>query len=75
MKPVRLEVWSDYLCPWCYNAAHRLEQLDAEYASDLELEWKSYLLRPTPGERDLHEFVRYTQSWLRPASAWTLSSF
>ncbi|MDJ0788848.1 MAG: DsbA family protein [Myxococcota bacterium] len=68
MRPVRLEVWSDYLCPWCYNAAHRLERLDEEYGSDLELEWKSYLLRPRPEERDLHKFVRYTQSWLRPAS-------
>jgi predicted DsbA family dithiol-disulfide isomerase len=68
MRPVRLEVWSDYLCPWCYNAAHRLHRLDQEYGDDLELEWKTYLLRPRPEERELLAFVRYTQSWLRPAS-------
>ena len=26
MKPVRLVVHSDYLCPWCYNAAVRLRR-------------------------------------------------
>jgi len=69
VDPVRLLVYSDYLCPWCYNAAHRLERLQEELGPALELEWRSFLLRPRPaGERDLHKFVRYTQSWLRPAA-------
>ena len=25
--PVRLDVFSDYLCPWCYNAAVRLRDV------------------------------------------------
>ena len=25
--PVRLDVFSDYLCPWCYNAAVRLREI------------------------------------------------
>ena len=69
MDPVRLVVWSDYLCPWCYNAAHRLALLERELGEALELEWRAFLLRPQPGRsRDLVEFVRYTQSWLRPAA-------
>ena len=69
MDPVRLTVYSDYLCPWCYNAAHRLERLEEEMEGHLELAWRAYLLRPRPEPgRDLHEFVRYTQSWLRPAA-------
>ena len=69
MSAIRLEVWSDYLCPWCHLAAHRLALLEAEAEGGLELAWRSFLLRPHPrGERDLLEFVRYTQSWTRPAA-------
>jgi predicted DsbA family dithiol-disulfide isomerase len=66
---LRLEVYSDYLCPWCHLAAHRLQRLEAESDGAVELSWKSYLLRPHPEEgRDLLKFVRYTQGWLRPAA-------
>lgn len=66
---LRLEVFSDYLCPWCHLAAHRLALLESEQAGALELVWRSYLLRPRPQpSRDLLEFVRYTQGWLRPAA-------
>ena len=69
MTPLRLEVFSDFLCPWCHLAAHRLKRLETESAGAIELEWKSYLLRPRPEpERDLSKFVRYTQGWLRPAA-------
>ena len=35
----------------------------------VELEWRSFLLRPTPESRPrtLDQFKRYTQSWSRPA--------
>ena len=69
MDRVRLIVYSDYLCPWCYLAEHRLEQLKAELGDVVELEWRSFLLRPRPEPgRDLERFMRYTQSWLRPAA-------
>ena len=45
---VVLNVWSDYLCPWCNVAAVRLHGLEAEFGDSLELRWKSYLLRPQP---------------------------
>jgi predicted DsbA family dithiol-disulfide isomerase len=63
---VVLDVWSDYLCPWCNVAATRLGLLERELGGALELRWKSYLLRPLPEPgRDLEKFRRYTQSWLR----------
>ena len=46
--PARLTVWSDYLCPWCFNAAVRLEKIEEEFAGDVEIEWRTYLLRPHP---------------------------
>jgi predicted DsbA family dithiol-disulfide isomerase len=69
MERVELVVYSDYLCPWCYLAEHRLRTLQAEFGDALALSWRSFLLRPRPDEsRDLERFVRYTQSWLRPAA-------
>jgi predicted DsbA family dithiol-disulfide isomerase len=68
---LRLIVWSDYLCPWCYNASERLVRLEAELEGALELEWRAYLLRPRPrpaGEAERERFVRYTESWRRPAA-------
>ena len=68
MSRVALEVWSDYLCPWCNVAATRLRALETEFAGELALHWKSYLLRPAPEPgRDLEEFRRYTEGWKRAA--------
>ena len=73
MTPIRFVVYSDYLCPWCYNASVRLRQIEEEYAGQVELDWRSYLLRPDPrADQDpvaaLEKFRRYTESWMRPAA-------
>jgi predicted DsbA family dithiol-disulfide isomerase len=75
VEALRLVVWSDYLCPWCYNATVRLERLAEEFGASLEIEWRAYLLRPRPraaggddGDEERLRFVRYTRSWLRPAA-------
>ena len=73
--PIRLVAYSDYLCPWCYNASHRLHRL-ADERSDVEVEWRSYLLRPSAGRgRDLEKFRAYTRSWERPAEEPDAPSF
>ena len=68
MSTVRLIVYSDYLCPWCYNASVRLRRLEQEMETSLEVVWRSYLLRPEPRERDQEKFISYTKSWKRPAA-------
>ena len=73
MNPIRFVVYSDYLCPWCYNASVRLRCVEEEYAGQVELDWRSYLLRPDPRTHQdpaaaLEKFRRYTESWLRPAA-------
>lgn len=63
-------VYSDFLCPWCWNAATRLAAVEATLAGALSLEWRSYLLRPRPRERTpeaLEAFRTYTQGWRRVA--------
>lgn len=70
MNPVRFIVYSDYLCPWCFNASVRLRRLEVEYDGRVELEWRSYLLRPEPRtfadrEAALEKFRSYSRGWLR----------
>lgn len=68
MPPIRLIAYSDYLCPWCFNAAVRLHRLEEEMRGQVEVEWRSFLLRPQPrAGRSLDDFRAYTRSWLRPA--------
>jgi predicted DsbA family dithiol-disulfide isomerase len=68
-EPLRLVVWSDYLCPWCYNASVRLRRLEEEFAGRIVVEWRSFLLRPKPDpSRTLEQFRAYTRTWLRPAA-------
>lgn len=67
--PVRLVVWSDFLCPWCWVAATRLWRVVDEHDGRVELVWKSFLLRPHPDPtRTLEKFRAYTRSWARPAA-------
>jgi predicted DsbA family dithiol-disulfide isomerase len=69
VAPVNFIAYSDYLCPWCWNASRRLERLVDEYDGRVEIEWRSYLLRPQKKVgRDLERFRKYTESWMRPGA-------
>ena len=69
LPPLRFLIYSDYLCPWCYNASVRWEKLEQEFEGRIELEWRSFLLRPRPEPgRNLEKFRSYTKSWRRPAA-------
>lgn len=67
---IKLEVFSDYLCPWCHLAGRRLEIMQREFGAALQLQYKSYLLRPRPENRprDPARFAQYTQGWRRMAA-------
>jgi predicted DsbA family dithiol-disulfide isomerase len=68
-EPIRVVAYSDYLCPWCFNATVRLRRLEVELEGRIEIVWRSYLLRPEPnGARDLEKFRVYTKGWQRPAA-------
>lgn len=45
---MRIDVWSDVVCPWCYIGKRRLEKaLDAfPHADQVEVVWHSYQLDP-----------------------------
>ncbi len=46
---MKIEIWSDYVCPFCYIAKKQLEQAiqDTGLAGQVELVYKSYQLDPT----------------------------
>ncbi|MFC0679689.1 DsbA family protein [Lysobacter korlensis] len=46
--PVRIEVWSDYVCPFCVLEEPVLDQVREVYGDDVEIEWRAYELRPDP---------------------------
>lgn len=44
MSPVNIDVWSDFVCPWCFLASTSLERLKKSH--EVEVVWRSYELRP-----------------------------
>jgi predicted DsbA family dithiol-disulfide isomerase len=43
---VKIEVWSDIVCPWCYIGKRRLETALGNVEAAVEVEWKSFQLDP-----------------------------
>lgn len=44
MTGIRIDVWSDFVCPWCFLASTSLAKLKESH--DVEIVWHSYELRP-----------------------------
>lgn len=46
---VRIDVWSDVICPWCYLGARRLDRaLDqVGWRDDVEVHWRAFQLDPS----------------------------
>jgi predicted DsbA family dithiol-disulfide isomerase len=46
---VKIEIWSDVVCPWCYIGKRRFEAAVREFAhaDEVEVEWKSFELDPS----------------------------
>jgi len=49
METVKLTIYSDYVCPWCYVGQGAVQKLSQNYP--LEVTWMPFYLRPdTPPE-------------------------
>jgi predicted DsbA family dithiol-disulfide isomerase len=44
---LRIDVWSDIACPWCYVGKRRLEQALAKFPHEVEVVFRSFELDPT----------------------------
>ncbi|WP_201439805.1 MULTISPECIES: DsbA family oxidoreductase [Saccharothrix] len=61
-QSLRLDVWSDFACPWCYIGKRRLEGALArfEHADDVEVVWRSFELNariPKGTRQPDHEYL------------------
>ena len=45
---VKITVWSDYVCPFCYLEEPVLERIREEYGERVEIDWRAFELRPDP---------------------------
>lgn len=56
---MKIEIWSDYVCPFCYIGKKQLEQAiqDTGFAGQVELVYKSYQLDPnTPTDSSMSTY-------------------
>lgn len=75
--PIKIDIWSDVVCPWCYIGKRNMEKGLAEYAADddaapVEIEYHSFELSPdTPVDFDgdaadyLHRVRGYPEATVR----------
>ena len=47
-NPVRILIWSNYVCPFCYLERPVLDRIQAELGENVEIDWRSFELRPEP---------------------------
>lgn len=52
---IKIDVWSDFVCPYCFLAASSLDTLKQHY--EIDLHWHSFELRPA-GSPPMPEFYR-----------------
>ncbi len=45
---VQIEVWSDYVCPFCYLELPELKRLTEERPDAVDVTWRAFELRPEP---------------------------
>ncbi len=65
---MKVEIWSDVMCPFCYIGKRRFEQAleEFEYADELDIQWKSFQLNPdmeTDPDLNINEYLADTKGW------------
>jgi predicted DsbA family dithiol-disulfide isomerase len=65
---MKVEIWSDVMCPFCYIGKRRFEDALAHFAhkDKVEIEWKSFQLNPglvTDPEIKIDEYLADKKGW------------
>jgi protein disulfide-isomerase len=57
MNTMKVEIWSDIMCPFCYIGKRNFEQALLKFADKdkIEVEWKSFQLDPSIPDRPDHQ--------------------
>ncbi|MBP7880056.1 DsbA family oxidoreductase [Acinetobacter sp. NIPH 1852] len=63
---MRVDIWSDVVCPFCYIGKKRLEHVAAEAGIELDIHWHSYELDPdAPAKHDTSNTERLAKKYGR----------
>lgn len=66
MQPLRVDIWSDVVCPFCYIGKKRLENVANEAGIALDVHWHSYELDPNaPAKHDSSNTERLAKKYGR----------
>lgn len=70
-KTLKIEIWSDIACPFCYIGKHQLEKAieSSGHQDQVKIEWKSFQLDPSlqPEEgQSLYESLAERKGWSMP---------
>ncbi|MGN6302613.1 MAG: DsbA family oxidoreductase [Angustibacter sp.] len=56
---LKVEIWSDVVCPWCYIGKRRLEAAVASSGVPVEVAWRSFQLDPTAPRESTEDVATY----------------
>jgi predicted DsbA family dithiol-disulfide isomerase len=58
---MKIEIWSDVMCPFCYIGKHNFEQAlqKLPFKNEVEVEWKSFQLDPTLDAGQTQNTIQY----------------
>lgn len=63
---MRVDIWSDVVCPFCYIGKKRLEHVAEEVGIELEIHWHSFELDPNaPAKHDTSNTERLAKKYGR----------
>lgn len=62
MNKMKIEIWSDVMCPFCYIGKKRFDKALEKFThkDEVEVEWKSYQLNPhltTQADKNINEYL------------------
>jgi predicted DsbA family dithiol-disulfide isomerase len=65
---MKVEIWSDVMCPFCYIGKRRFEEAMAQFpnAGEVEITWKSFQLNPdlvTNPSVSIHQHLADIKGW------------
>lgn len=68
MEKMKIEIWSDVMCPFCYIGKRRFESAMAAFGhrEQVEVEWKSFQLNPymqTDPDMNINQYLAENKGW------------
>ena len=69
-KTMKVEIWSDIMCPFCYIGKRKFEQALTQFENkeNIQVEWKSFLLDPdlkNEQGKNIHEVLAEKKGWTK----------